>query len=198
MGITAKDIAEKLGVSPSAVSLALNGKPGVSVATRERILAEAIRMGYITQKSSAEAVPNIRYVIFLERGDAVRETSFYSIVLQGIEARAKEYGYNVLISYFDTSKDWNEQINVICKDISGLIVLGTEIKDRHIAMAQAHGVGRLDLPLVMVDNATSLVDLDCVVADNRCGAYRAASYLLNKGYPDVGYLRSTVRLHRTR
>ena len=194
MGITAKDIAEKLGVSPSAVSLALNGKPGVSVATRERILAEAIRMGYITQKSSAEAVPNIRYVIFLERGDAVRETSFYSIVLQGIEARAKEYGYNVLISYFDTSKDWNEQINVICKDISGLIVLGTEIKDRHIAMAQAHGVGRLDLPLVMVDNATSLVDLDCVVADNRCGAYRAASYLLNKGYPDVGYLRSTVRI----
>ena len=151
-------------------------------------------MGYITQKSSAEAVPNIRYVIFLERGDAVRETSFYSIVLQGIEARAKEYGYNVLISYFDTSKDWNEQINVICKDISGLIVLGTEIKDRHIAMAQAHGVGRLDLPLVMVDNATSLVDLDCVVADNRCGAYRAASYLLNKGYPDVGYLRSTVRI----
>ena len=194
MGITAKDIAEKLGVSPSAVSLALNGKPGVSVATRERILAEAIRMGYITQKSSAEAVPNIRYVIFLERGEAVRETSFYSIVLQGIEARAKEYGYNVLISYFDTSKDWNEQINVICKDISGLIVLGTEIKDRHIAMAQAHGVGRLDLPLVMVDNATSLVDLDCVVADNRCGAYRAASYLLNKGYPDVGYLRSTVRI----
>ena len=58
---------------------------------------------------------------------------------------------------------------MICKDISGLIVLGTEIKDRHIAMAQAHGVGKLDLPLVMVDNATSLVDLDCVVADNRCG-----------------------------
>ena len=44
MGITAKEIAEKLGVSPSAVSLALNGKPGVSVATRERILAEAIRL----------------------------------------------------------------------------------------------------------------------------------------------------------
>ena len=194
MGITAKEIAEKLGVSPSAVSLALNGKPGVSVATRERILAEAIRMGYIIQKQSAEASPNIRYVIFLERGDAVKETSFYSIVLQGIEAKAKEYGYNVLISYFDASRDWDEQIASTCKDISGLIVLGTEIEDRHIEMARAHGVGKLNLPLVMVDNATSLVDIDCVVADNRSGAHRAASYLLNKGYPDVGYLRSTVRI----
>ena len=61
-------------------------------------------------------------------------------------------------------------------------------------MARAHGVGKLNLPLVMVDNATSLVDIDCVVADNRSGAHRAASYLLNKGYPDVGYLRSTVRI----
>ena len=34
---TIRDIAEAAGVSPSAVSFALNGRPGVSQATRERI-----------------------------------------------------------------------------------------------------------------------------------------------------------------
>ena len=46
MAITAKKIAEKLNLSPSAVSLALNGKPGVSDSTRELVLAEAERLGY--------------------------------------------------------------------------------------------------------------------------------------------------------
>ena len=36
MAITAKKIAEKLNLSPSAVSLVLNGKPGVSDSTREK------------------------------------------------------------------------------------------------------------------------------------------------------------------
>ena len=30
MAVTAKDVAQRLGVSPAAVSLALRGRPGVS------------------------------------------------------------------------------------------------------------------------------------------------------------------------
>ena len=43
---TAKDIAKKLGLSPATVSVALNGKPGVSQATRERVLAAAAELGF--------------------------------------------------------------------------------------------------------------------------------------------------------
>ena len=39
-----KDIAREVGVSESAASLALAGKPGVSEATREKILAVAKEM----------------------------------------------------------------------------------------------------------------------------------------------------------
>ena len=45
-GITAKDIAAKLNLSPSAVSLALNGKPGVSEATRALVVETAMQLGY--------------------------------------------------------------------------------------------------------------------------------------------------------
>lgn len=195
MAVTAKDIAEKLGISPAAVSLAMNGKPGVSIATREKILAEAVRVGYAKQTESTPiSAQNIRYVIFLDGGATVKETSFYSIVLQGIESKAKAFGYNVLISYFDANGDWDEQITSICKDVAGLIVLATEIENRHIRKAIEHGLGKQPIPVVLVDNATSMVDVDCVVTDNLGGAYHAVMYLLNKNHPDVGYLRSKSRI----
>lgn len=192
MAVTAKEIAARLGVSPAAVSLALGGKPGVSAATRERIIAEAVRLGYAAPK---RAVPtaNIRYVVFLERGDVVKETSFYSIVLQGVEAKAKELGYSVMVSYFYADGDWKEQIAAICSDVAGVILLGTEITDAHIQKAQSCGIKSWNIPLILVDNLTDLADLDCVVADNEGGAFKAVNYLLQKGHPDVWYLRASTR-----
>jgi DNA-binding LacI/PurR family transcriptional regulator len=43
---TIADIAAAAGVSKGAVSYALNGKPGVSARTRERVLEIAARMGW--------------------------------------------------------------------------------------------------------------------------------------------------------
>lgn len=44
--VTIDDIAREAGVSRGAVSFALNGRPGVSEATRERILRVAERMNW--------------------------------------------------------------------------------------------------------------------------------------------------------
>ena len=46
MGITAKELAKKLGLSEAAVSIALNHKPGVSTATKQRVLEAAEKYGY--------------------------------------------------------------------------------------------------------------------------------------------------------
>ena len=43
--MTAKEIAAKLNISPSAVSLALNGRKGVSEETRAQVLALAQEYG---------------------------------------------------------------------------------------------------------------------------------------------------------
>lgn len=194
MAATAKEIAEKLGISPSAVSLALNGKPGVGAATRERIIAEAIRMGYSVKEKSI-SLPNIRYVIFIDEGSAVKESSFYSIVLQGVETRAKDLGYNVFISYFYADGDWDAQATAIASNVSGMIVLGTEINERHIHRIMGLGITGRTMPVVVVDYSTHLADIDCVVADNRDGAYQAVSYLLSEGHRDVGYLRARNRVY---
>lgn len=195
MKVTAKDIAKKLGISPSSVSLVLNDKQGVSVETREKVLAEATRQGYIFKnRNAAVANRSIRYVIFIKNGETVKETSFYSIVLRGIENRAKELNYNVLISYFYADGNWREQIDQMCKDVNGLIVLATEITDTDIEKAVNSGIRNIHIPIVLVDNATTKYDVDCVVSDSIQGAFEAVTYLLSHGHPDIGYLRSRSRI----
>ena len=46
MGITAKELAKRLNLSATAISMALNNKPGVSKETRQLILKEAEMAGY--------------------------------------------------------------------------------------------------------------------------------------------------------
>jgi DNA-binding LacI/PurR family transcriptional regulator len=43
---TIDDVAARAGVSSAAVSFAMNGRPGVGAATRERILAAAAELGW--------------------------------------------------------------------------------------------------------------------------------------------------------
>src|ERR1700679_383039 len=45
--VTIHDIAGNLGVSLSTVSLALNGKGTIAAETRNRVFAEAARIGYV-------------------------------------------------------------------------------------------------------------------------------------------------------
>lgn len=198
--ITAKQLAEKLGVSPSAVSLALNDRPGVSDETRRLIKEEARKAGYRKRdrkEAAVSTVRNIRYVIFLDSGMAVKETSFYSFVLRGIEAAAREYGFNVLVSYFSVDDDWKSQTKALSQDTSGMILLATELGEEHIKKLMENEAIR-DLwsrvPVVLVDNSADTLEIDSVKSDNFRGGRIAADYLFDRGYADVGYLRSTTRI----
>lgn len=52
MSITAKELAQKLGLSQTAVSMALNNKPGVSTETRRMIIEAAEKYDYDFTKLS--------------------------------------------------------------------------------------------------------------------------------------------------
>lgn len=70
MAITAKEIAKILGISPAAVSIAINNKPGVSSATRERVLQLANENGYEFSrgKNSDERKETISFILYKKSG----------------------------------------------------------------------------------------------------------------------------------
>ena len=80
MAITAKELAKQLGLSEAAVSLALNHRPGVSTATRKRVLAAAEEQGYdfsrLKPVEPGKSGGSIYFVIYKKHGAVVADTPF--------------------------------------------------------------------------------------------------------------------------
>ncbi len=193
--ITARDIATRLGISAAAVSMALNGKPGVSNETRDRVLAVAKELGYMTPKSrqaEQQTKKIISFVIFTAIGIA-EQTTFSNFVMRGAEAVAKDFGYRLLVHYFYADQPWEEQIKHIVSDASGIILLGTDIteKQRDMFFEMNH---LIHIPAVIVDNFLFSAYVDCVGNDNTYGVKSAVSYLIDCGHKQIGYLRSKQRI----
>ena len=187
--ITAKDIAEKLGISTASVSVALNGKPGVSQATREKILAVAASMGYSLPKASSGDSRLVCFLLYADPAVAVaQESSFSTFVLKGVEDTAKELGYRVLIRYAYAGRDLADQLEDILDDLAGLLILGTDL-----TAARRSQLASLPLPAVVVDNFLFSGYVDCVGNDNLFGAKSAVSYLIDQGHRSFGYLRARQR-----
>ncbi len=194
---TARDIARKLGLSTASVSVALNGKPGVSSATREKVLAAAAEMGYAASKPPAAG--GSRLICFLIYVDpdvgVVLETNFYTFVLKGIEAAATSLGYRTMIRFYYADKPFQEQLGDVLPDLAGLLIMGTEIVPaRRNELAPFIGPEPVSFPVVILDNFTYSSQVDSVGNDNRCGARDAIAYLIGRGHRRVGYLRVRQRI----
>ena len=77
MSVTAKQLAALLGLSESAISLALNNRPGVSTETRKRVLAAAQEQGYDFSRKSVSGSGKhgtICFAVYKKSGAVVDDT----------------------------------------------------------------------------------------------------------------------------
>lgn len=195
-GATAKDIAKKLGLSAASVSVALNGKPGVSTATRQRILAAAAEMGYYAPKPVAADSRQFCFLIYIDpEVGIVKASTYYTFVLQSVERAAKELGCRVLIRYYYSNRSFTEQMSDILQDIDGLLVLGTDIIGaQQSEMGQMIVSGAMPFPVVVIDNFILSAYADCVGNDNLYGTKAAVSYLIDQGHRTIAYVRAKQRI----
>jgi len=101
-----RNIAQVAGVSPMAASFALNNKPGVSTATRERILRIARELGYAPNARLSGLMAQVRTATLQDllpiawlntarEKDAWHSFLFQTPYLEGARARALELGYKL-------------------------------------------------------------------------------------------------------
>ncbi len=190
----AKDIARKLNLSTAAVSMALNGKPGVSEETRKKVIAAANRMGYLVPKAKQAVAERglISFVIFSGIGVADQST-FQTSVLRGVEAHAKKIGFRIMMHYLYAGHPLEEQIPAIVRDVSGVILLGTDIDETERNHLFAHAE-LFPVPMVIIDNFLCSAYADCIGNDNTYAAKEAVSFLVDKGHRSIGYIRSKQRI----
>lgn len=195
MAITAKELAKKLGLSESAISLALNQKPGVSTATRKRVLAAAKEFGYDFSKLSAgeasERRGTIYFVIYKKHGAVIADTPFFAQVSEGVDMECQRLPYYLNIQYLHDGDDIPGQLaNWKRNGCRGILLLGTEMQPQDF-----HHFLNIDIPLVLLDNYFEEIDVDCVLINNIQGAYTATDHLIRKRNTQPGYLHSAYAIH---
>lgn len=140
---TVATIARDLGISPATVSYALNDKPGVSAAMRDRVLEHAREVGW-TPHSGAQALRrgrsgNIGLVLVRDPEEVSREP-FYSAVTAGIESATSAHGYELLIRFVqggadaenDVFRTWAHQ-----RRVDGVVLLDLAEDDHRPAVLES-------------------------------------------------------------
>lgn len=189
-----KEIADAAGVSLTAASLALNGRPGVSDETRRRVNAVADRMGYVTRAERRRAVGNgfIGFVIE-ELPFPVFADIFYGEVVQAIEDEAHGFGLSTGFVVIEPERPRESRAKVdrmlTGNRVRGLLVIGgsslldslvRELADRRI-------------PMVLLDNYLYDLPLDSVQMDHMVGGYLATRHLLDLGHRRIGFVAGPTK-----
>jgi len=190
MAITAKELAKELGVSPAAVSIALNGRTGISEKKRQIILEAAESAGLRRDSRKTPVSPVIHLVIFKKHGMVYGDTPFFSALLEGVSAQVSESGCRLQVSYFYAAQDDKEQLRgITSSDCAGILLLATEMEYEDLCCFMA-----LKLPVVILDSFFENAPFDSVVINNVQGAVQAVEYLLTCGHRHLGHIRSSVEI----
>jgi DNA-binding LacI/PurR family transcriptional regulator len=181
--ISMQHIAEHLGISKNAVSLALNDKPGVSPELRERVLDAAQRFqyrlkpGFKGQSRSSNILVLIPEYI---RNDKI----FYYDVFWAIEQRAKTNGMNSIL--FTVTKDMELQCRIpkLLEEMSfiGILMIGV-FETRYVQL-----IIDLKLPTVTVDHYYDDIRMSAVITANSDESRRLMKVLIDLGHRDIGFI----------
>lgn len=194
MALRAKDIAKKLGISATTVSLVLNNKPGVGKKTRERVLNEIETLGYETniKLKTLASLKNIRFILYKNHGLVVGDTPFFSKLIENIEGEARKNGFNIIITYLNKKSDIEGYVKLFNQDdnTAGILLLATEMTE-----CDVNSFNGMNLPLLILDNCFYNTDFNCVQIDNIEGVYKAVNHLADNGHTDIGYLHSSVYIY---
>ncbi len=205
MAIRAKDIAEMLGVSTAAVSLVVNGRPGVGEKTRQEILEKIRELGceYLLKENVLpQKKGTIGFVVYKKSGLIIEESPLFTSILEGIERQITAQGYALNFIYMNASDSASDAlpqtaplpeaahtVSYRCEGCDGLLLYGVEM-DR----ADLEPFLQTGIPFVVLDNAFPGTDVDSVAIDNALGVSQAIRFLADHGHEHIGYLRCTERI----
>jgi DNA-binding LacI/PurR family transcriptional regulator len=179
---TMADVANRAGVSRTLVSFILDGKPGASDETRQRVLAVAEEIGY-RPDSAARLLARGRSRTLGVLMD-VRQL-FQAELVTGLYPAAEQLGYEVLLSANLPDRDESVPVEALLSHrCGGLILLGPTSDVSHLqALADR-------VPVVVVGRrlAGTAANLATVRTDDAKGMRQAVTYLVELGHREIHHV----------
>ena len=176
--VTIADVAEKAGVSPTAVSFAFNKPDQLNGETTNRIRNVAIELGYMPNPLARALISRrvgVLGVLMPQPLGVVLANAYFHTFLQGISSMCDEERLSILsVSPLNGSLD-HALTNA---PVDGFIIVGFNESHHEVAMLQ-----RRKIPYVVVDGEATTAP--SVNVDDEAGAYSAARHLLSAGHRDI-------------
>jgi LacI family transcriptional regulator len=184
--VTIKEVAQAAGISTQTVSRVLNDRPDVSEETRERVREVIAQLGYSPNVLARSLIRGRTLTL----GVAGYGLSYYgpARVLTGIERRANELGYSLLLGLLrEPETDRGEEVftSLLSRQVDGIIWAVPEIGSNHEWVAEQ--MQRLMVPVVFISMEPA-PGLASASVDNFRGGWLATRHLLEQGYRRVGII----------
>jgi DNA-binding LacI/PurR family transcriptional regulator len=195
---TISDIARLAGVSKGAVSYALNGRPGVSADTRDRILAIAEELGWYPNRA-ARALSAARAdacgLLLARPANTLALEPFFMEFIAGVESELSARSVALLIQLVDNVQDeisvyrrwWGEH------RVDGVLMVDLRVDDPRI-----EALASLGLPAVVVGGPVTGGALPAAWHDEASAVVEAVRYLAALNHERIAQVAGVEEFVHTR
>lgn len=177
-----KDLAQKLGLSPTTVSRALNGYPEVNEATRERVVAAAREHNYHPNARAIRLATGramaVGHVIAIANQHEIVNPVFADFIAGAGETYSRN-DYDMLLSVVpDEDEEKTYRAMKVKGNVDGVIVHGPRENDPRIPLLREIG-----LPFVVHGRATGASHpYSWLDVNNRRAIQQATEHLIGLGH----------------
>ncbi|UOX68051.1 LacI family DNA-binding transcriptional regulator [Enterocloster bolteae] len=203
MKIKAVDIARQLGISKATVSLALNGKSGVSSETRDMILKcreemESQLCNMLTSvKDEEQPVPagmTIKIIMFDRKLGIIcaPALNIWTEMLRIFDGEARKHGYSIGITYVGNDEMEIQRVVEECNSpaVAGVLLYATEMAEHDFDK----GLRAIRKPMVIFDYDAGN-RYHSVVIDNETAVQKAVEFLVSRGCRRIEYLSQRIEMY---
>lgn len=183
-----KEIAARAGVSEATVSLAMNDRPGVSPATRDRVLALARELGYRPSHRARSLALRSSQTIGLVVPDI--ENPFFGALTRHVDAFARAQGFSLFLAVSHDRLEREDRILAEFADrqVDGIVQIpAQEARGRFAAFAE---LDRRGIPWICATNVYPGYPSDSVMTDYEGGCHEQARHVLARGRRNLRFLVS--------
>ncbi len=189
-----KELAHKLGLSPTTVSRALNGYPEVNETTRERVLAAAKRHNYRPNTRAIRLATGramaIGHVIPIASKHEMVNPVFADFIAGAGETYARN-GYDMVLSVVPDAEEARVYHDLQARGtVDGIIVHGPHMNDPRLPLLDGIGI-----PYVVHGRATGTgTPYSWLDVNNRRAFQRAAEFLLDLGHRRIALINGLEQM----
>lgn len=181
MSISMVEVARRAGVSIATVSRVINGKEGFSEKTRRKVEDVIAESGYQKNEMASSLKKNFSQSIGVIIPSVV--TNYHGLIVEGIESKAQELGYSVLLSHSGENAEYFERSlqSLAERRVEGIILVSIQPSGSQFDLLEKTGVAHIFISSQSAEFAYPYIKIDDYQA-----AYDATTYLIEHGHQRIG------------